>query len=230
MDCLTILAQTAEISTERASETQIVPVDYIWEQIITLSWLQAFIAVSFGAVYLLYGWRIFKALAVISFALLGLYAGMWVGGQFFDNVLIGSVVGAALLAVLAVPLMRWAVSILGAVAGGTLTAGLWYACQLPEQYIWAGGLVGIVAGGMISFIVFKIAVMLFTSLGGGALIVTGLLSLLYQYESIQDPPTENIKELFYNQSWFMPVLLMIPTAVGIIVQNKFVKGSRDWSV
>lgn len=230
MDCLTILAQTAEISTERVSETQIVPVDYIWEQIATLSWLQAFIAVSFGAVYLLYGWRIFKALAVISFAFLGLYAGMWVGGQFFDNVLIGGVVGAALLAVLAVPLMRWAVSILGAVAGGTLTAGLWYACQLPEQYIWAGGLVGIVAGGMISFIVFKIAVMLFTSLGGGALIVTGLLSLLYQYESIQDPPTENIKELFYNQSWFMPVLLMISTAVGIIVQNKFVKGSRDWSV
>lgn len=230
MDCLIILAQAAEISTERVSDTQIVPVDYIWEQIITLSWLQAFIAVSFGAVYLLYGWRIFKALAVISFAFLGLYAGMWVGGQFFDNVLLGGVVGSALLAVLAVPLMRWAVSILGAVAGGTLTAGLWYACQLPEQYIWAGGLVGIVAGGMISFIIFKIAVMLFTSLGGGALIVTGLLSLLYQYESIQEPPTENIKELFYNQSWFMPVLLMISTAVGIIVQNKFVKGSRDWSV
>ena len=37
MDCLTILAQTAEISTERVSETQIVPVDYIWEQIATLS-------------------------------------------------------------------------------------------------------------------------------------------------------------------------------------------------
>jgi len=230
MDCLTILAQTAEISAERVSDTQVVPVDYIWEQIATLSWLQAFIAVSFGAVYLLYGWRIFKALAVISFAFLGLYAGMWVGGQFFDNVLLGSVVGAALLAALAIPLMRWAVSILGAVAGGTLTAGLWYACKLPEQYIWAGGLVGIVAGGMISFIVFQIAVMLFTSLGGGALIVAGALSLLYQYESIQEPPTENIKELFYNQSWFIPVLLMISTAVGIIVQNKFVKGSRDWSV
>ncbi|GAG50073.1 unnamed protein product, partial [marine sediment metagenome] len=142
MDCLTILAQAAEISTERVSETQIVPVDYIWEQIVTLSWLQAVIAISFGAVHLLYGWRIFKALAVISFAILGLYGGMWVGGQF-DKVLLGSVVGAILLAALAVPLMRWAVSILGAVAGGILTAGVWYACGLPEQYIWAGGLVGV---------------------------------------------------------------------------------------
>ena len=135
MDCLTILAQTAEISAERVSDTQIVPVDYIWEQIATLSWLQALIAVSFGGVYLLYGWRIFKALAVISFAFLGLYAGMWVGGQFFDKVLIGSVVGAVLLAALAIPLMRWAVSIVGAVAGGTLTAGLWNSIFGPAD-LW----------------------------------------------------------------------------------------------
>ena len=229
MNCFTILAQVAESSTEPASETQIIPIDYIWEQIITLSWLQAVIAISFGAVYILYGWRIFKALAVISFALLGLYAGMWVGGQF-DRVLLGGVLGSALLAILSVPLMRWAVSILGAVAGGILTGGLWYACKLPEQYVWAGGLVGIVAGGMISFIIFKIAVMLFTSLGGGALIVTGVLSLLHQYESIQDPPTANIEELFYNQNWFVPVLLLIPTAVGIIVQNKFVKDSKNWDI
>jgi hypothetical protein len=229
LDGLIILAQVAESSAEPVSDTQIVPVDYIWQQIVTLSWLQAVIAISFGAVYLLYGWRIFKALAVISFALLGLYAGMWVGGQF-DKVLLGSVGGAILLAILAIPLMRWAVSILGAVAGGTLTAGVWYACELPEQYIWAGGLVGVVAGGMISFIVFKIAVMLFTSLGGGALIAAGALSLLHQYESIQDPPTANIQELFYTQSWFVPVLLLVPTAVGILVQNKFVKHSKDWDI
>jgi len=90
--------------------------------------------------------------------------------------------------------------------------------------------VGIVAGGMISFIIFKIAVMLFTSLGGGALIITGALSLLYQYESIQDPPTENIRELFYNQDWFAPLLLFICAGIGVIVQNKFVKGSKDWDI
>ena len=229
MDCFIILAQAAESSAESVSETQIIPVDYIWEQITALSWLQAVVAISFGAVYLLYGWRIFKALAVISFALLGLYAGRWVGGQF-DEVLVGSVVGAVVLAILSIPLMRWAVSILGAVAGGTLTAALWYACELPEQYIWAGGLVGVVAGGMISFIIFKIAVMLFTSLGGGVLIVAGALSLLHQYESIQDPPGGSIKELFYSENWFVPVLLLVPAAIGMIMQNKFVKHSKDWDI
>ena len=229
MDCFIILAQAVESSAEPVSETQIIPVDYIWEQITALSWLHAVVAISFGAVYLLYGWRIFKALAVISFALLGLYAGRWVGGQF-DEVLLSSVVGAVVLAILSIPLMRWAVSILGAVAGGTLTAALWYACELPEQYIWAGGLVGVVAGGMISFIVFKIAVMLFTSLGGGVLIVAGVLSLLHQYESIQEPPGESIKELFYSENWFVPVLLLVPAAIGMIMQNKFVKHSKDWDI
>ncbi|RKY22944.1 MAG: hypothetical protein DRP62_06900 [Planctomycetota bacterium] len=228
MDYITILAQTSETAAAQ-NGAQIVPLDFIYEQITSLSWFQALITVSFGAVYLMYGWRIFKALTVISFALLGLYAGMWVGGQF-DKVFLGSIIGLGLLALLSIPLMRWAVSILGAVAGGILTAGLWYACKLPEQYIWAGGLVGVVAGGMISFIVFRIAVMLFTSLGGGALIVTGLLALLYQYDRIQEAPTENVKQMLYNHNWFMPVLLLASTAIGIILQNKLIKGSKDWSL
>ena len=105
MDCLTILAQVAERTAEGVSDAQVVPIDYMWEQIATLSWLQAVIAISFGAVYLLYGWRVFKALTVISFALLGLYGGMWIGAQF-DKVLLGSIIGLVLLSVLSIPLMR----------------------------------------------------------------------------------------------------------------------------
>lgn len=233
MDCVTILAQAVE-TVEQApqpSEWTIIPIDLMWKQITLLGKLEAFTFISFGVVCLFYGWRVFKILTIISFALFGLFIGLktnelLVGG----NAIWLGIIGAALFAFFSIPLMRWAVCILGAVAGGILTAGLWLTCELPEQYFWAGGLIGIVAGGMISFIIFKIAVMLFTSLGGGALIVTGVLSLLYQYESIQEPPTENIKELFFNQNWFVPVLLLIPTAIGIIVQNKFVKGAKDWRV
>jgi hypothetical protein len=126
--------------------------------------------------------------------------------------------------------MRWAVSLLGAIAGGIITSGIWYAFELPERYMPAGALIGIIAGGMISFIVFKIAVMLFTSFGGGILIITGLLSLVYRYEGIQNPPTATVKTMLYNNHWFLPALLLAPTLIGIIVQNKFVKGSKSWSV
>lgn len=223
MDCFNILAQVGTASRYQG-ETQIVPIDLIYEQITSLGWFQAIIAISFGVVYLLYGWRIFKVLTVISFALLGMFAGMWLGGQF-GNEFIGAILGLVALAILSVPLMRWAVSILGAVAGGILTAGLWYACTLPEQYIWAGGLVGVVAGGMISFIIFKVAVMLFTSLGGSAIMITGILALLHHYE----PTTGQINDLIHT-NWFLPMVLLIPTIAGAILQNKFVNNTQDWSV
>ncbi|MGB8225529.1 MAG: hypothetical protein WCE45_01490 [Sedimentisphaerales bacterium] len=44
MDALFILAQAS------GQSTNVVPVDLIWEQVTSLSWLQALIAVSFGAV------------------------------------------------------------------------------------------------------------------------------------------------------------------------------------
>lgn len=226
MQCLNILAQAANADTQ---DLNIVPVDWIWEQIIALTWLQAVLAILFGVVYLLYGWRIFKVLVVIAFGLIGLFIGIQIGPKF-GSVIWSAVIGLLLFAAISIPLMRWAVSILGAIAGGIVTGGIWYACGLPEQYILAGIAIGLVAGGMISFIVFKIAVMLFTSLGGGILIVTGMLSLLYQYESIQQPATETIKELVYQQNWFLPVAMIIPTIVGFIVQKVLIKNSADWSI
>lgn len=228
MEPLTILAQAAESSAEPVVSMQIV-LDSIWEQVTTLSWLQAVLAISFGVVYLLYGWRIFKVLVVICFGLVGLFAGIKIGSRF-DSEILGGIIGLSILGGISVPLMRWAVSLLGAVAGGILTSGIWYAFELPEKYILAGAIIGIVAGGMISFIIFKIAVMLFTSLGGGALIVTGMLALFYRYESIQELPAESVRAMLYNHHWFLPVLLLAPTFIGIIVQNKFIKGSRNWSV
>jgi hypothetical protein len=229
MELTTILAQTTRTTVELTPETELIPLDAIWQQIAALSWLEAVLAISFGVVYMLYGWRIFKILVVICFGLIGLFAGIKIG-QRFDSQILGAVVGLFLLAALSVPLMRWAVSLLGAVSGGILAAGLWYAFELPGQYILAGAAVGLIAGGMSSFVVFKVAVMLFTSFGGGVLTVIGLVALLYQYESMQEPPTEQVKYMFLNQNWFLPVLLLIPTSIGIIIQNKLIKSSREWNV
>ena len=131
-----------------------------------------------------------------------------------------------IFAVLSVPLMRWGVSILGAIAGGILTSGAWYALGLPQQYIWAGGLIGLIAGGMISFIIFKAAIMLFTSLGGSALIVIASLAIMYQHLGA----AEQVKELVFTQKWVLPVMLLVPMAVGVFLQNRFIKSSRDWDL
>jgi hypothetical protein len=228
MDCVTILAQAVETAGPEVVEEAVVPIERIWGYITTLNVLEALTFMSFGAVCLVYGWRVFKMLVVISFGLLGLLLGLTVSDKVSggDSQILGGLIGLGLLAALSVPLMRWAVCILGAVAGGTLTSGIWYACGLTETYIWAGALIGIIAGGMISFIIFKVAVILFSSLGGSGLMATGILALLYLYPQT----TEKVEELIFTEKWFLPTMLMVPTLVGLILQNKFVKSSKEWDL
>jgi hypothetical protein len=226
MEPLTILAQAASSSEQTVTVRPIL--DSLWGQVTTLSWLQAVIAISFGIVYLLYGWRIFKLLVVICFGLAGLFIGINIGSRLGSEIL-GGIAGLVILAGVSIPLMRWAVCILGAIAGGIITSGIWYAIELPERYMPAGTIIGIVAGGMISFIVLRVAVMLFTSFGGGILVITGLLALVHLYE-VNHTSSETVKTMLYNRHWFLPALLIAPTIIGIIVQNKFVKGSKTWSV
>jgi hypothetical protein len=230
MDWMTILAQAAESTAEssEAVEQSIVPIDLFWKQITSLSLLESLTFVSFGAVCLLYGWRVFKVLVVISFGLIGMILGVTVTQRIvgLNNQLMGGVIGMGLFAVMSVPLMRWAVCILGAGAGAILTSGIWYAVGLNEQYMWAGGMVGLVAGGMISFIVFRVAVILFASMWGSGLIVVGTLALLYLY-----PATKvQVETIIFTQKWFLPTALTLTTFVGIIVQHRFVKGAKEWNL
>jgi hypothetical protein len=232
MNLLFVLAEAAQ-----KQQHQIVQMDVFWQQIAKLSWLQALIAVSFGAVYLIYGWRIFKILAVVCFGMVGLFAGMHLGAKMGSGAagqMWGGILGLLALAVLAIPFMHWAVCILGAVAGGVVTGCIWYALGLPQQYIWAGIIIGVVAGGMISFIVFKISVMLFTSLGGAMLIITGMLALAHLYEMVQQKPKTAdagfVYSLVNEYNWFVPTMLIFVTFVGVVIQNKLVKGSSDWKL
>ena len=119
-----------------------------------------------------------------------------------------------------------AYALLGAMAGAIFTGGIWYALGLNDKYILAGALIGMVAGGMISFIVFRIAVILFTSTGGGALVLTGGLALLYRYGSSK----AELEHLVTNIRWVLPVALMVPMLFGLIAQHKFVKGSKEWEI
>ena len=224
MDCITVLAQAVDTATHAGNETVVI----IWEHITDIQTLEALTFISFGTVCLMYGWRVFKVLVAISFALLGLGMGLVVGGKVMGdgNQIWAGLIGLALLACVSLPLMRYAVSILGAVSGGIVTSGIWYGCGLTEQYIWAGALIGIIAGGMISFIVFKIAVMLFSSLGGSVLVVVGMLALLYNHQATQ----VQVEYVVFKSKWFLPLAIMLPAAVGVVIQNMLVKRSKEWEV
>ena len=126
-------------------------------------------------------------------------------------------------AVLSIPIMKWGVGVLGAISGGILTSGAWLAMGMPEQYIWAGGLVGFIGGGLISFVVFKAAVILFTSLGGSSLMIVGALAVIYRNMT----GGAKVEELVLQHKWFLPVILLGPMIIGMLLQYKFSKDVKD---
>jgi hypothetical protein len=219
----------AEASGKIVDDVEVVPIDQIWGQIAALSWFHAIIAISFGVVYLLYGWRIFKVLAVICFGMIGLFVGLYLGEKA-GNALWGGIIGIAVLAIVSIPMMKWSICILGALAGGVLTASIWYAFELPQLYMWAGAAVGLVAGGMISFIIFKIAVMMFTSLGGSITMMAGILALLHQYQKLSNPTTTGIYDLVHTEAWFLPAVLILQTIIGVYTKNKLIKSADKWEL
>jgi hypothetical protein len=224
-----ILAQTAEggDTTPLGTTSSVIPVDMIWEYVINVNLLEALTFISFGIVCLFYGWRVFKILVSICFGLIGIFVGikintLFVGGNGFWL----GIIFMVLFAACSIPFVRWGVSLLGAIGGVAITGGLWFALSLPEQYIWAGALVGLIAGGMISFIVFKAAVMLFTCLGGSSLMVIGFLAVMYRYMGT----AEDIRLYVFGYRWFMPVLIVAPMLIGMLVQWRLIKKTKEWDI
>jgi len=227
MNGLTDTLQIALLAAQQSTEKDLVPLKMIWEHISKLDLVEALTFISFGVVCLFYGWRIFKILVTICFGLVGLGVGVWINDQLVGgNVVWLAMFSVLVFAIFSIPLMRWGVTFLGAVSGGILTAGVWLAVGLPQEYVWAGGLVGLIAGGMISFIVFKIAVILFTSLGGSTLMTVGILAVLYGYMVNR----QKLETLVFEHQWFLPAMILLPMGIGIFMQHRFIKTAQDWSV
>ena len=195
----------------------------IWQFIMNVSWIQAICAVAFGIVYFIYGWRVFKTLVVINCVLIGVFAGGYVG-KLLGSSLWGGIMGAVICGVISWPFMKYAVSVLGGLAGAVLGAAVWQSVSLPESMTWSGALVGLIAGGFLAFASFKTSVMLFTSLQGTTCIVIGVLALLHDYPDLGLRLTDAVQ----NKVYFLPVMLLIPTFTGVLFQRYLLKHEESW--
>lgn len=225
MDVIQLLAQGYGSSPPPASP--LLPVDKLWEYVISLRLVESLTFISFGVVWLFYGWRVFKILTTICFSLFGLFIGVYINRHLIE----GDVVWLSILFMLlfgfgAVWFMKWSVSALGGAAGAVMASGVWMACGFNQNLVWAGAMVGFVGGAMLSFIVFKAAVMMFTCLGGSLLSVTGVLAIMYTYLDVGP----RLQQLIFNHRWFLPFMIITPMIVGMIVQHRFMKGGEEPSM
>jgi len=192
-------------------------------QKMSIVWAVAFIIA--GVLTLLNGYRFYKAATVILALMIGLFAGYAMGQHINEPLIVGACCGV-LFAVVAWPLMPYAVAILGALAGSFIGANIWtsvcqldaVAKQMPDGVggsYWIGALMGLIIFGMLSFILFKLAVVIFTSISGSTLIVFGLVALLLQFK----PWQSSISDSLSAHAVVVPLLVIVPAIIGLIMQQ-----------
>lgn len=184
--------------------------------------IAAVLLVACGLVYLLQGWKVFKILVVVNAAILGAVVGAKLGGlaRGPHTWLYAGGAGALLLAVLAWPLMKYAVSIMGALAGSVLGYAAWhYATHLLDrdqlsQHAWVGALIGLITLGLLAFVIFQLVVTVFTSVQGAVMSVGGVVSLLLRYGATRDAVEPQLRTNVY----LLPLLVVVPAVIGFVFQ------------
>jgi hypothetical protein len=200
-----------------------------------MGWVIASIFVVTGLVCLLQGYKLYKWVVILLALTLGGAVGYKLGQQIQAEVIVAGC-AAVLLAVVAWPFMKYAVALAGGLAGAFIGANAWtgLAQQIsqttsvdlsPDAY-WAGALMGIILFGMMSFILFELSVVLFTSVSGSVLAVLGILALLLQVPAWR----EAIGKSLEAHPLVIPLLVIVPAVIGLVIQQSFgglQKGNAD---
>jgi len=183
-----------------------------WSQ--SMGALTAAALVLGGMIYLLFGVYAYRALVTINAAVLGAYIGGLLGERA-GNAVAGSMVGGFAAAAATWPMMKYAVAIMGGMFGLLLGASVWRAGGLDPQYAWSGGLSGLIFCGMLSFLLFRGSVMMYTSLQGAVMLVFGLLGLIYKYQDLGPKVSENLS----LRPFLLPLFIFVPATLGLIYQQ-----------
>jgi len=178
-----------------------------------------------GVVCMLHGAKFYKPVVVIAALAIGAFVGYELGKSIEARYVVATVL-AALLAVLAMPLMKYAVAVLGGLVGAFAGANAWSALwqwahsapigSTPEDGShWIGALLGLLVCGMLAFVLFEQAVIVFTSLSGATLAMIGATALLLQVAAWRTPILEQLSA----NTIVVPLLVLAPAVIGLIHQE-----------
>ncbi|MBI1336816.1 MAG: hypothetical protein GC164_07630 [Phycisphaera sp.] len=180
-----------------------------------------------GLVCLLNGYKFYKPVVVTLALLIGIFAGYALSSRMQAPAYIVSACLGLLMAVVCFPLMKYAVAVLGGLTGAFIGANVWTAMvsvvykgdagriQEAAQLNFIGALVGLMLCGMLAFILFKFAVVIFTSMSGSTVAVLGGLALLLQVPGIGTSVTDTLS----GHAVVIPLLVVVPALIGLILQH-----------
>lgn len=225
------------------------PLAHPGELLIKLGQLGEIWAIAFvimGLVCLLNGYKFHKIVTVSLLVVLGAVLGYWMGLEIKGPPFVVAAMVSILLGVLAFPLMKYAIAILGGLSGAFIGANLWVAVArflgspvegqdaatatasttnetllqlgtyVPSHAFWVGALIGLIVCGFGAFILSKVAIHLFTTVSGSTIAVFGVIALLLSMDSIRGTVTTELT----RSPLIIPLLVFVPAAIGFLMQEK----------
>ena len=175
----------------------------------------AVILIFAGVIFLLWGFYAFKWLVTLNAAVIGAWLGAMIG-QSAGAPLPAALIGGFVAATVTWPLMKYAVAIMGGMLGMVLGMAAWRALGINPSFAAAGGGMGLIFCGMLSFILFRTSVMMFTSLQGSLMLIFGIMGVIYKFQGIDTSALESRLEV---SPFIMPMLIFFASVGGIIYQN-----------
>ena len=190
-------------------------IDYL----VDLPWIFSAVMVFLGVLCILNGYRWHKwVIASLAF-LAGIFLGQQVAESMGRPMIVAIALGA-LFAIVTAPLLRVTVAIFAGLAGAFIGTNAWTAAEATTESIapgtfWAGGAIGFIVMALLSMLLFRLVVVVFTSVGGAALVVFGVTTLLMLVEGWAEP----INSALQTTPLMIPLLTLLAAVAGFVVQE-----------
>jgi hypothetical protein len=174
----------------------------------------AALLIILGIVYLLFGFQLYRVLVLVNASVVGFVIGNAVGDKN-GAALPCALAGAVLAGAIAWPTTKWAVAAMGGLFGALVAATVWRLIGQDPRFTWAGAMTGLVAGGLLCFIIFNGCVMAYTSLQGSTMLIFGILGLLFKYQDL----APRVGDYLTVKPFILPLFVFIPTVLGTMFQQ-----------
>ncbi len=172
-----------------------------------------------GLLCILNGYRWHKPVIVVCALFGGLALGRMLSQYLGESQIVIAALGL-LCAVIATPLMRYAVAIFGGLTGALIGANVWTAfSSSPDAHV-AGAAMGFIAFGLTSFLLFRQVIVMFTSIGGAAMAVLGGISLLLHVPAWETAVRNSLEV----NELLVPLLVLVAALSGYVLQQTTLSG------
>lgn len=190
-------------------------------QLVELPAIAGVLVMIVGIICVLRGYEWHRWIVIVLALMLGLAVGRIMSHEMGRSTVVAVAMGL-LFAAIASPLLKFTVAVFAGLSGAFLGANVWSIVQGPDSANgWAGAAMGFILLALTSFLLFRLSIILFTALGGGAMLVLGGIACLLHVDSIK----ESVSDHLAQHQLIVPLLVGVTTVAGFVLQENRTRGA-----